>query len=387
VNYFPSFDHEASLVLGQLQNVPNDVSFLSKTPNQNYKTSIIELTWHPQVRHISISNYQPEEYYEDYFMTTTYSSSMQDLQKSQVRKFVELSHGRNLAGSFIEIGCGDGSFLNNAKDYFTRVVGIEPSVRFAEAARLNSHEVILGYVTGENMLTEERFDFFASRQVFEHLPDPLDCLIGIRKMLSVGAIGLIEVPNGYAAFRGGRYFEFFPDHVNYYSVNSLVALASAAGFNVISCGESFGGDYLELWVSLDQEPNSYFNQMQNSQSKVISTIRGWNQHHELKVLNVLFGCGAKTLSIIAREPDLFENCFSFAIDSDPNKIGKYIPNTSIEIVALNDPRLLNAKNFWIFALSYVDEIAKMISSEYPQAEDILTFDRTLDTVSLKSLLR
>ena len=369
-------------LLGELSKVPFNVSFLGVEPKEVLHTSTIALTWHPETRHISISNFQTEEYYEDYFMTTTYSASMQELQMNQVRRFVELSKGKNLGGSLIEIGCGDGSFLNHAKNAFARVVGIEPSSRFAEAARNNSHQVLGGYVQANSPLTTEKFDFFASRQVFEHLSNPLDCLVGIRQMLNVGAIGLIEVPNGYKALRDGRYFEFFPDHVNYYSVNSLVSLASRAGFNVISCGETFNGDYLEMWISLDATVAEYFNKMREHQLRVIESISVWGLSNQDKNLNVLFGCGAKTLAIVAQEPETFEKYFSFAIDSDPNKIGKFIPNTSIEIVGLQDPRLNNSFHFWILALSYVGEIADLIHKKIPHARSVLTFDSDLNVIQV-----
>jgi len=379
---FDELISDSGELLGQLSNVPFNVSYLGVEPNEVLQTSQIALTWHPEVRHISISNFQTEEYYEDYFMTTTYSSSMQELQMNQVRRFVELSKGKNHVGSLIEIGCGDGSFLNHAKNSFARVVGIEPSNRFAEAARKNSHQVLGGYVQSNLPLTTEKFDFFVSRQVFEHLSSPLDCLIGIRQMLNVDAIGLIEVPNGYKAFREGRYFEFFPDHVNYYSVNSLVSLASRAGFNVISCGEAFNGDYLEMWVSLDATATEYFKTMQEHQLKVIDSIRVWGFSNQNKNLNVIFGCGAKTLSIVAQEPETFEKFFKFAIDSDPNKIGKFIPNTDIEIVGLQDPRLSNSIHFWILALSYVTEIADLIHQEILHPHHVLTFDSDLCVIEV-----
>jgi hypothetical protein len=369
-------------LLGELTKVPFNVSFLGVGPNEILQTSTIALNWHPEVQHISISNFQTQEYYEDYFMTTTYSSSMQELQMKQVRRFVELSKGKNHAGTLIEIGCGDGSFLNHAKNSFARVVGVEPSTRFAEAARQNSHQVLEGYVQSNSPLTTEKFDFFASRQVFEHLTNPLDCLLGIRQMLNIGAIGVIEVPNGFKALREGRYFEFFPDHVNYYSVNSLVSLANQAGFNVISCGEAFNGDYLEMWVSLEATSAEYFAKMQENRLRIIDSIRVWSFSNQDKNQNALFGCGAKTLSIIAQEPETFEKYFKFAIDSDPNKIGKYIPNTGIEIVGLQDPRLNNTFNFWILALSYVTEIAGLIHQEIPHALHIMTFDSDLNVIEV-----
>jgi SAM-dependent methyltransferase len=367
-------NQDSGKALGTLTNVPNNVSFLGSNPSDSLSKSEITLNWHEDVRHLSISNFQPAEYYEDYFMTTTYSKSMQDLQRTQTDKFKEISLGECANGSFIEIGCGDGSFLNHAQHVFKSVVGVEPSAKFADAASKQGHHVLRGYVTSDSLLTHEKFQYFASRQVFEHLPDPLDCLLGVKGMLTPGAIGLIEVPNGYKALASGRYFEFFPDHVNYYSVNSLVALASAAGFNVLSCGPSFKGDYLELWISLENDAIDYFEQMKTQQIRTLDSISKWALSHSSKSENVLFGCGAKTLAIVSQDPLLFENSFSYVVDSDPNKVGKFLPDTSIEVLSIEDDRLNAIKSVWIMALSYVDEISSLVQSKLPSVTEIVTLD-------------
>jgi hypothetical protein len=372
---FPRLRTELGDTIGELHNVPHNVSFLGAKPGDSLAKSTISLRWYEKVRHVSITNFQGEEYYEDYFMTTTYSSSMQELQKSQIQHFIDLSNGNCANGSLIEVGCGDGSFLNHATGAFKRVVGIEPSSRFAHAARAQGHEIIEGYVQEKNLLTIEKFDYFASRQVFEHLPDPLDCLRGVSGMLNLGAIGFIEVPNGYKALSEGRYFEFFPDHVNYYSVNSLVALATEAGFNVISCAPSFNGDYLELWVSLDSHPGIFLEKMHLLQMETVKSVESWNVTYSNRSENVIFGCGAKTLTIVAQNPHIFDKAFQYAIDSDPNKIGKYLPDTSIEILSITDPRLHETRNVWIMALSYIDEIANLVRSSLENVSQIITLDR------------
>lgn len=379
---FPQLKVDLGETIGELRNVPHNVSFLGLKPGDSLSKSTISLQWHESVRHLSITNFQDAEYYEDYFMTTTYSESMQALQESQIQRFIDLTNGRCENGSLIEIGCGDGSFLNHAKRAFKRVIGIEPSSRFAAAAKISGHEIIEGYVQAKNPLTFEKFDFFASRQVFEHLPDPLDCLEGISGMMNPGAIGFIEVPNGYKALSESRYFEFFPDHVNYYSVNSLVALATAAGFNVISCGPSFNGDYLELWMTLDAHPKSFLTQMHLFQKETIESVESWNSTYSVRSENMIFGCGAKTLTIVAQNPLIFEKAFRFAVDSDPNKVGKYLPDTSIEILSLDDPRLIEVRNVWIMALSYVDEIAKLVKGHLPNVNHIITLDEGLSPIKL-----
>lgn len=372
-NIFPDSNDDRYKSLGRLNHVPENVSRLASAPFSHTKLVDIGFEWDSLSQHLRITGFQPASYYEDYLMTTSYSAKIQELQQSQIKRLASLCGQDILQSKFVEIGCGDGSLLNYAAKEFSNAIGIEPSQPFAEIARTTGHTVISGYVTSENLLLDEKFDAFASRQVFEHLPDPLDCLIGIKKMLKPGAVGLIEVPNGYRAFRDGRFFEFFPDHVNYFSVNSLVALATSAGLNVISCIESFGGDYLELWVRYDVAHHRWLDAIQRERSKALGfLLETLRRFASSKKKIGIWGCGAKTLTILSQESLEFSNLIQCAIDSDPNKQGRFIPNTSIPIVSVDEAKKYNLDVICVLALSYRQEIASMIREKLSNCDSIVT---------------
>lgn len=374
-NCFPLVDRSEYKTCGSLDLVPANVSYLTNGPGEKVTNCRIGFKWHVESQHTVIENFQPPSYYEDYLMTTASSRSIQALQLSQVKKLVSLYNPVGTLSSLVEIGCGDGSFMRHANASIPRVVGIEPSRRFAAEAICAGMDVIIGYVDSTSLVTEEKFDSFVSRQVFEHLPDPLDVLKGVRNMLNPGAIGLIEVPNGIRALRMKRFFEFFPDHVNYYSVNSLVALASDAGFNVIGCQEIFGGDYLELLVRNDVGQENWFNEMVDNRNIVIE-----NLNQEISNLGnsgkrvAVFGCGAKTLCILAASPLELKNKIACVIDSDPHKQGLFVPNSNIPVVSINDAKQLSLDAVVILALSYREEIAAIIRGQIVNCQRILTLD-------------
>jgi len=379
---FPKTADSHYVGYGVMANVPVDVSRLASAPNQKYVPAQIGFKWHPPSQHTSIENYQPPSYYEDYIMTNSYSEVMQQLQRGQMDKLLSL-HDNSMPASFIEIGCGDGSFMKYAKGRVPRILGVEPSNRFAAEAVRQGFEVTIGYVSSDKLLTEEKFDSFASRQVFEHLPDPLDVLIGIRKMLNPGAVGLIEVPYGYRSLRKKRFFDFFPDHVNYYSVNSLVALATDAGFNVISCNEAFGGDYLELWIRYEPNPELLFNDLVAERSRVCTALA--EKARELtntKRRLAIWGCGAKALSIFVASSSELINAINCVIDSDPHKHGKYVPSTAILVLSPSQGAAMKPDVVLILALSYREEIAATVRRLIPSCTSILTVDNAGAIVAL-----
>lgn len=341
-------------VKGILKNSPVNVSFLANEKNHAAPPTPIKLVFDTKTFGTVCTTHVPQQYYDDYVMTTTFSETMQKLQASQAETLAK--HCKN-PKAMVEIGCGDGSFLKHCSKHFKRVVGIEPSVKFGEEARKAGFKVVCGYVSSQSTLFKRRFDAFASRQVFEHLEDPLDVLLGTKYMLNDGAVGLIEVPNGYRALRNGRFYEFFPDHIQYYSVNKLVELATKAGFNVISCNESFGGDYLELWVRWEAYPAIHLAEMAKTQSKVAKTVeRFLNTYAQVAV----FGAGAKTLSILATLKEETLNKIVCVIDDDPHKWNKFVPNSKVPVVGTSYAPAFAPQNVIIMALSYVDEIAAKV---------------------------
>jgi len=365
-----------------MADVPFDVSRLAEQPNQPNQRAKIGFKWHAASQHTTIENYQPPSYYEDYIMTNTYSDAMQRLQQRQMERLLSLREGGQPT-SFVEIGCGDGSFMKYARGRVPRILGIEPSNRFAQEAIGLGFDVITGYVSADKLLTQEKFDSFASRQVFEHLPDPLDVLTGIRQMLNPGAVGLIEVPYGHRSLRTRRFFDFFPDHVNYYSVNSLVALATDAGFNVISCNEAFNGDYLELWIRYEPNPSQWFNELVIARDRVCNALR--EKIRDIRQQNkrlAVWGCGAKALSIFsASEPETIA-LIDCVIDSDPHKHGKFVPGSSVSVLSPDEVACRNPDVVLVLALSYREEIAAAVRRLIPSCRQIITIDNSGEIVSL-----
>tara|TARA_R100001377_G_scaffold83047_1_gene64042 strand:- start:888 stop:2051 length:1164 start_codon:yes stop_codon:yes gene_type:complete len=374
--YFPTPDDEKYIFLGNFEQVPGNVSYLAAFANENSALSDIGFKWHKKTQHLIIDNYQPPSYYDDYVMTASYSKKMQSLQKSQMERLVGF-HKEMCSSleSFVEIGCGDGSFLKYAQNYTNRVLGIEPSRIFSEEVSKLGFDVINGYVNSGTLLTTEKFDAFVSRQVFEHLPDPLDVLTGIKKLLNPNAVGLIEVPNGKRSLRLSMFYDFFPDHVNYYSVNSLVSLATAAGFNVIECKESFESHYLELWLRNEVEIEVQFRNMLIQREAVcINFIDKISELVEQRKRIVIWGGGAKTLTILAASLGKEVLSIIGIIDSDPHKHGRYVPNSSILILGPENISSINPDVVFVLALSYRGEIADTVRQLIPTCELILTID-------------
>jgi SAM-dependent methyltransferase len=86
--------------------------------------------------------------------------------------FVDCSGGLMGVRSVLDLGCGDGSFLDIARDHGLRTAGIELSETSANAAADSGHEVRAGSILDAFPSDFQGFDAVTMWDVLEHLPDP-----------------------------------------------------------------------------------------------------------------------------------------------------------------------------------------------------------------------
>lgn len=362
-----------------LDKLPKNVSKLENEENIKSDVTDAVLFINRRTKHLYLESGISDDYYDDYLMTATYSTKMQNHQEGQSKKLARLNTLET--SNFIEIGCGDGSFLKHASQHFNNISGIEPSGVFAREAKNKGFDVIECYVNQDSKFSDRKYDAFASRQVFEHLENPLDVLIGIRNNLNSGAVGLIEVPNGLRSLLENRYYDFFPDHCQYYSVNSLTQLASDAGFIVLSCNTTFGDDYLELWLKYEPNMENLSKKLLDVRTRTIDSLKLFieNASQQGKSL-AIWGVGAKTLATFACLNNT--EAIAFAIDSDPHKHDKYIPGTAVQVKPPSQLTNSVIDIVLILALSYREEIKQSVVELSDGKSEVWTIDNSSNLVKL-----
>ncbi len=151
------------------------------------------------------------------------------------RHFSDIAHQRI---ELLDIGCGNGGYLMSLDEKFVPF-GIEISKGLAQQAH-ESFSSRGGSVM--NAPTTQALHQFAPhsmgaivmRSYLEHEAQPLEVLKGCASILKKDGVVVIKVPN-YASvnrmFMGANWCGFrFPDHVNYFTPQSLTAMAALAGF-------------------------------------------------------------------------------------------------------------------------------------------------------------
>lgn len=137
----------------------------------------------------------------------------------------------------LEIGCGDGDRMDTFSPFLAHVRGVEPDPRAAAVARSRGLDVMEG--TAESLpaaILDRQYDLIAFVHVLEHTLDPVAALRNAREVLAEGGVMSIEVPNnaceGARRMRQSWRWLDAPRHLNFFTTESLVACAQAAGLTV-----------------------------------------------------------------------------------------------------------------------------------------------------------
>lgn len=171
----------------------------------------------------------PEGGYDDY-------AAQEDPLRRTFRRLLQTLHKRKLTGGrLLEVGCGYGYLLDEARPYFAYRVGTDFSQKAVQQATRFADRVVQGDT--DTLPKTELFDTVISNHVIEHVYDPVGFLRKLREQLTAKGTLVISTPDMGAFWRllMGRHWPSFklPEHVLYFDRPHLAAAMSAAGLRVI----------------------------------------------------------------------------------------------------------------------------------------------------------
>lgn len=139
-------------------------------------------------------------------------------------------------GKALEVGIGNGRYLNYLKRHGWNVAGIDLSPQAAKVAKkLFDIDVFIGQLE-ECPFPDETFDYVHLSHVLEHFFDPLESMKKVFSLLKKGGIVCIEVPNGegFGAKISKDYWYGWdaPRHLFTFTPKTLKLLVEQAGFKV-----------------------------------------------------------------------------------------------------------------------------------------------------------
>lgn len=164
----------------------------------------------------------------------TYRAAMVRGQVRRVRRLLADKAGGG--GRFLDLGCGDGLFLNACRDLPAARVGLDPSLHALRSARAQVGVEVAQGTSNALPFRSETFRVISLFHVLEHLPDPRMCLAELHRVLEPGGWLVVQVPNAASLQRRllGLHWEGFdvPRHLANYNPRNVRRLIEGCGFAV-----------------------------------------------------------------------------------------------------------------------------------------------------------
>jgi len=138
-----------------------------------------------------------------------------------------------------DIACGQGGGCRILAERAGAVLGIDTNGHYIDAANAANNDPRLRFIQGSSdRLSADgpHFDAIVSMHTLEHVDEPLQFLVNIRKALRPGGVLILEVPRLLPLPLG---MPLFPFHHIEYRPESLEPLLMQAGFDIT---ERFGGN-------------------------------------------------------------------------------------------------------------------------------------------------
>jgi 2-polyprenyl-3-methyl-5-hydroxy-6-metoxy-1,4-benzoquinol methylase len=102
-------------------------------------------------------------------------------------------------GTWLDVGCAHGWFMDAAIERGYDIVGIEPDAAVAEAGQLRGHAVVGGYFP-DDLVEGETYSLIIFNDVLEHIPDPAGIAARASELLEPGGLLVINIPLSSGVF-------------------------------------------------------------------------------------------------------------------------------------------------------------------------------------------
>tara|TARA_B110000503_G_scaffold85544_1_gene130160 strand:+ start:218 stop:1417 length:1200 start_codon:yes stop_codon:yes gene_type:complete len=336
------------------------------------KFSLFQLKDHPT----------PEQMFNNKYPFYTGSSELMKLHFNNYSLFLKKNYIQ-YNSKIIEIGSNDGTFLKNFKNNGLDYVGFEPSSNVAKLARKNGIKTINKFFGTKSLTSVKNFlgktDVIFAANVICHVPDLLDLIKAVDKLLSKNGVFVFEEPYLGSMFEKTSYDQIYDEHIFMFSGTSVKKIFDLFDMELIDLikQETHGGS---MRYVISRKKNRPINpnvkkilteekklNLDDIESCLVFKKKCENSKSKLKnLLSKLKLSGKKIVGYAAtsKSTTILNYCkigpqiIDYICDTTPEKIGKYSPGMHIPIVSTDRFRNDNPDIAYLFAWNHKNEILK-----------------------------
>lgn len=341
---------------------------------------------------VQVDEYQKsnEIFSDDYVYFSSFSTSW----VKHAKEYVEMMTERftfNEKSQVIEIASNDGYLLQYFKEKNIPVLGVEPTLNTANAAREKGIESInefFGKTLAKKMIQQGlKADLIIGNNVLAHVPDIMDFVGGIKILLKESGIVTMEFPHLMQLVDNNQFDTIYHEHFSYISFYTVKQIFESQGLEMFDVDEipTHGGS-IRIYAKHNNDQRLVslnVNQLLNKEiSKGMAGMAYYKGFQEkalkikLSLLEFLIDCkktqkkvaaygaaakGNTMLNFCGIKNDLID----FVVDANPHKQDKYLPASHIPVK--NEAYLKNEKPDIILILPW--NLKEEISTQLKYAKD------------------
>lgn len=205
----------------------------------------------PKPTEEELRSYYEEKYYQNESALYNHTYSFEELTyfKNKIQQKAHIVDGllnknKNSKKKLLDVGCGEGFTMDFYAKLGWDVLGLD----FSDFGLLGMNPQLKENLQKGNIeleiekliLQETKFDLIWLDNVLEHVVDPVKLLKQCNQLVNQDGVLVIEVPNDYSQFQNAlfeskkvsvKYWEAYPDHLSYFSKESLISVCSAGGWS------------------------------------------------------------------------------------------------------------------------------------------------------------
>lgn len=273
----------------------------------------------------------------------------------------------------LDIGCNDGTMISMFPESFTRV-GIDPAKNIDWSHLDKSITIVNDYFPCE-ALKKYRFKTITSTAMFYDLNDPNKAVRDIKEILADDGVLCIQVSYLYDTIRDMNFYDFCHEHLEYYSLKSIIYLMEKNGMRVFDAStNAVNGGSLRILAAKKEakrlvsdsvkylllrekvlhleDPDTY-----NVFEKLISYNTTRVREYILKQKGLVIGLGASTKgNVLLQMCGISRKMLPYISERNPEKVGLRTLGDDIELISEEQARALKPSCVFVIPWNFKAEI-------------------------------